>query len=68
MEKQKLDEAFVNDKDASELLGVSIDTLRSLRFTNRGPVFYKVGRSVRYSVNDLKKFLKESRHQTSEQQ
>jgi len=67
MEKQKLDEAFLNDEGASQLLGISIDTLRSLRFTNRGPAFHKIGRSVRYSVDDLRKFLKESRHQTSEQ-
>ena len=67
MEKTKLDEAFLNDEGASQLLGISIDTLRSLRFTNRGPAFHKIGRSVRYSVDDLRKFLKESRHQTSEQ-
>ena len=67
MEKQKLDEAFLDDKGASELLGISIDTLRSLRFTNRGPCFHKIGRSVRYAVSDLQKFLGESRHQTSEQ-
>ena len=67
MEKVKLDEAFLDDKGASELLGISIDTLRSLRFTNRGPAFHKIGRSVRYAVSDLRKFLRESRHETSEQ-
>ena len=67
MDKLKPEQSFLDDKGASDLLGISIDSLRSLRFTGRGPAYHKLGKSVRYSVTDLRKYLKDSRRITADQ-
>jgi len=60
MEKEILDE-----RGAAEFLGVTIDTLQAWRSAKRGPPYSKLGPgircAVRYSISDLRQFLKDTR-------
>lgn len=46
----------LREKEAAEVLGVSVKTLQAWRFYCKGPKFYKLGRCVRYSMRDLEEF------------
>jgi excisionase family DNA binding protein len=58
-------------KQAAELLGLSHITLEIWRFQGKGPLYRKLGRSVRYAENDLNDFinqgLRSNTSQTPEQ-
>jgi predicted site-specific integrase-resolvase len=47
----------MRDVKAAELIGVKPSTLRKWRTLGQGPAYQKVGRCVRYRVEDLKAFL-----------
>jgi predicted DNA-binding transcriptional regulator AlpA len=47
----------VDERQASKLLGVAVQTLRNWRHLRRGPAYVKMGRSVRYQVKDLEAYL-----------
>jgi predicted site-specific integrase-resolvase len=47
----------VDERQASKLLGVAVQTLRNWRHLRRGPAYVKMGRSVRYEVKDLETYL-----------
>ena len=52
---------LINEKVAAEQLGISVYTLRTYRCTNRVSIpFIKIGKSVRYRVEDLEKFIESS--------
>jgi|GEM_PF-1001088 len=54
--------AFVDTKQASVLLGVAPETLEVWRSTRRVQIpHYKLGRSVRYMLGDLRAYLSECR-------
>ena len=45
---------WVDDRKAAEILGFrNVQTLRNWRYQSRGPVYSKLGRSVRYRMSDL---------------
>ena len=44
-------------EEAAAFIRVSPRTLEKWRLTGEGPVFQKLGRSVRYSTKDLIRFL-----------
>jgi hypothetical protein len=48
---------MLRDTEAANFLGLKPITLRLWRMQQRGPVFSKLGRSVRYSENDLQAFV-----------
>lgn len=48
---------YVNDVEAAKIAGLSPQTLRNWRQLGRGPAYSKLGRSVRYSLNDLISWL-----------
>jgi hypothetical protein len=50
---------------ASYLGGLSPWTLEKWRRTGRGPLFLKVGRTVLYDVEDLDRFLEESKRRST---
>ena len=53
---------WVNELDAAHILGLSVHTLRAMRAKGRrGPTYSKVGRSVRYSYDDLDEFMQSRR-------
>ena len=47
---------WVNEKVVSEMVGLSLQTLRNRRFMGEGPVYSKLGRAVRYKISDIIKF------------
>ncbi len=56
-----MNQKLVNEKQAAKYLGLSPSTLQSLRFMHKPPAYVKIGRSVRYLVEDLDEFLKSRR-------
>jgi hypothetical protein len=47
--------------EAAVVVGVSPRTLQKWRLVGGGPVFTKLGRSVRYAMADLEAFLQQRR-------
>jgi len=51
----------VTDVQASEILGLSKQTLRNWRSQSRGPAYSKLGRRVIYAVQDLERYRDRNR-------
>jgi len=49
---QLLDETAV-----ASLLSLSVRTLQSWRVSGGGPPFFKIGRAVRYNINDIEDWV-----------
>jgi predicted DNA-binding transcriptional regulator AlpA len=49
---------LVTERQVSERWNVSLNTLRYWRSTGEGPPYVKIGRSVRYNVSALEKYLR----------
>ena len=56
---------LLTEKQAACFLSVSVKTLQAWRVSGRGPVFTKVGRLVRYTQDDMMKFVQEHRHRST---
>ena len=54
-------EALVTEGEAASLLRVSLTSVRRWRREGRGPVYRKMGRSVRYRRDDLADFVASAR-------
>lgn len=52
---------FLSVKEAAALIGLSSRTLDRYRHMGTGPVFYKLGTSIRYREDDLRTWLEEHR-------
>ena len=50
---------FVSDIQAAKAGDLSPQTLRNWRYQRKGPVYYKIGRSVRYKIKDLIEFFED---------
>lgn len=48
------------EEQAADYLGMKVTTLRQWRHLSRGPIYLKIGRSVRYRREDLDAFLQQS--------
>ena len=51
----------LTERPAAEYLGLSVRTLQKRRFEGQGPSYLKIGRSVRYRLEDLDAFLEAHR-------
>lgn len=47
---------LLTEKQAAPVLGVSVPTLQGWRFRGVGPKYRKLGRAVRYAMEDLQAF------------
>ena len=56
---------LVTERDASELLGVSVRTLQKWRLQGNGPRFVKLGHAVRYDVKDLEAYIESARRRST---
>ena len=54
-------EPLVTEGEAARLLRVSLTSVRRWRREGRGPVYRKIGRSVRYRQDDLADFIASAR-------
>jgi hypothetical protein len=52
---------WVDEKEVSKITGIAIQTLRNWRFQRTGPPYSKVGRAVRYRLDDVTHFMEERR-------
>ena len=48
---------LVDTRTAAEMLGLAPSSLELMRAEKRGPAYYKVGRSVRYAIEDLNAYV-----------
>ena len=56
---------LINEEHASTILKVSTRTLQAWRVRGCGPKFRKLGRAVRYRLEDLETFVNENVHQST---
>ncbi len=52
---------FITEKKASEIGSFPLPTLRNWRHLRKGPPYVKVGRSVRYPLDELIHYLESRR-------
>jgi len=52
---------WVDEREVSRITGIAIQTLRNWRFQRTGPAYSKVGRAVRYRLDDVINFMEERR-------
>ena len=55
---------FLTEKEVKQLTNRALSTLRNDRFLNRGIPYVKIGRSVRYEMDDVLKFMRSRKVQT----
>jgi excisionase family DNA binding protein len=51
---------LLKPKEAAEYIKMSTNTLATWRHQGRGPSFIKTGRTVKYSRDDMDKWMKEN--------
>ena len=51
----------LTEKQVAEILCQSVQTLRNHRFLGKGVPYVKIGRSVRYLVEDVERYLQKRR-------
>ncbi len=56
---------FMTEDETSSFLKMSKRTLQAWRVQGRGPKFIKVGRSIRYRLGDLERFMAENVRQST---
>ncbi len=61
MLKQAEAERLLAEGEASDVLAVSLSTLRRWRANGEGPVYVKMGRTVRYRIADIRAFVMDCR-------
>jgi len=59
--EEELTFRWVNEKRVVEITGIALQTLRNQRFKGTGFPHYKIGRSVRYRLNDIIAFMEQRR-------
>ena len=53
---------LINEKEASIMLGIKVQTMRNWRFLGHGPAYIKLSnRAVRYYVHDIEHYINERR-------
>jgi predicted DNA-binding transcriptional regulator AlpA len=56
-----MEQRWINEKQVSEVTGIAVQTLRNWRQLRRGFPYSKVGRAVRYAVQDVMEFMEARR-------
>jgi predicted DNA-binding transcriptional regulator AlpA len=52
---------WIDEKEVAKITGIAVQTLRNWRFQQTGPSYFKLGRMVRYYVDDLIRFMEEKK-------
>jgi hypothetical protein len=55
---------LVDEKETARIMKRGVQTLRNDRALRRGLPFVKVGRSVRYDLEDIRKYIEQNRVNT----
>jgi excisionase family DNA binding protein len=51
------DEKYLRTKEAAAILNASPSKLNKMRLTGDGPLFFRIGRSVRYRLSELHRWM-----------
>lgn len=51
---------LLKEQDAASRLGLAVTTLRRWRWAGKGPAFHKIGSAVRYSPEELARYIEAS--------
>jgi excisionase family DNA binding protein len=65
MNERRDPQRVLTTEQAAALCGLSRRTFEGHRLTGRGPKFLKLGRSVRYALEDLEAWLAASRRRST---
>ena len=57
---------WINEEETAKMIGRGLQTLRNDRFLGKGLPYYKLGKSVRYLVDDVLTFMEQRRIATSD--
>ena len=57
---------YINEKEVSRIIGRAVQTLRNDRHLGRGIAYYKNGKSVRYKIEDVLKYMETRRIETDD--
>ncbi len=57
---------YVSEKEVSQITGLALLTLRNWRFKRTGMPYSKVGRSVRYTMEDVLHYMESRKVRTDE--
>jgi predicted DNA-binding transcriptional regulator AlpA len=60
MQNQK-SQKWLTDHQVVEKTGIPRQTLANLRCQGKGPIFYKIGRSIRYKEQDIENYMESHR-------
>ena len=55
---------YITEKEVSEITGRALSTLRNERFLGKGIPYIKIGKSVRYRLDDVIEFMESRRIET----
>ncbi len=55
---------LLGEKEVSEIIHISVPTLRRWRHEKKGPKFIKLGSSVRYDQDEIRRYLESSSQET----
>lgn len=60
---REIKEGLINSKEAARILGISVKTLQMAICSGRKDFvpYYKIGGSVRYSIEDIRGYIEEHR-------
>lgn len=59
-----LDVRYLNEKQVSQITGRAVKTLQNDRWLGRGISYYKLGKSVRYLLDDVIKYMEAKKVRT----
>ncbi len=51
----------ITESEVAKILSMSVQSLRNWRCQRKGPPYLKIGRSVRYPVEDLNRYLQQKK-------
>jgi len=57
---------YLTERQVSEITGRALSTLRNDRMHGRGLPYVKMGRSVRYDLDDVRRFMESRKVRTTE--
>lgn len=63
----KIIHRYVTENEVADLTSLSVQRLRNDRFQQKGIPYVKIGRSVRYNLEDVINFMESRKIQTSGQ-
>ena len=61
-----IEKKYLNEKEVAQITGFALQTLRNFRHCRRGIPYSKIGRSVRYNLQEVIGFMEARRIETSD--